>query len=83
MKVKFRTFNLKRHPTKGKYFTWFEFNISKYPDTYNGWWVELVVFNRMFNVNIHTKLINPDITKGGDAGYDWGTHTDCFYYKEL
>jgi len=31
-------------------------------------------------LRLRSKSIDHDITQGGGLGYDWGTHTDCFYY---
>jgi len=56
MRIKFNTFNLKRTPHK-KHFTWFEFSITQWPDSYHGWWIELIVFNQMFNINISGKTV--------------------------
>jgi len=55
MKIKFNMFNLKRDSSK-KYFTWFEFSISQCPDSYDGWWVQLAVFNWTFNINVCSNM---------------------------
>jgi len=52
MNIKFNTFNRKR--LNKPYFVWFEFSASSYPDEkkITGCWIELTIFNRMFNVHI-------------------------------